>query len=179
MLSYIEENSLGGRLYLVSFMLSSFVMSVLMYMHRADPVYGFILPFFIFPLEIWNLFYFSIMFTAGVIEHNRYRFPDIILYLSLFPLFTGGFRSLLSGIIFVIPILLLYFINDTLDYRVLVIGDIKVFFSIGIFLNDINLLLPFYALSFILFVPYSLFKREIVPLGPPVIFATYILKVFL
>lgn len=160
---------------LISLLLSGLVSSILLYMHKADPTISLIIPLFLFSFSIPAAIFFSIIFVAAFIEDKRYRIPNFLIILSLFPLFYDSAAGFLSGMIFVLPIFVMFITSNLMNKKILTQGDVKLFFAIGVFFRNVELVFPFYIVCLIFFVPYSLFKKKLVPLGPPAAIAAYLL----
>jgi hypothetical protein len=164
---------------MIYLLLSSVVSAILLYMHKADPVLSLFIPFLVFFLPAEAVVYFSIIFSAAILEHRSYRVPDFVLLLSIFPLFYDRNAAAISGVLFCFPILLVYILGIIIERKIVTTGDIKLFFSIGVFFRNPDYILPFYVLTFLAFVPYSLLKKKLVPFGPPTVAAAYIIFVLI
>ena len=161
---------------MINLLISAFILAVLLYIHKVDPIYSFFMPILFIKCSVEATVFLSIIASIAIIEHHRYRIPNFVLILALFPIFYSRMEAIVSGLLFLIPMAILYSASRVLKRNIFHIDDLKLSFVVGTFFRSPDLVIPFYIFSFISFVPYSLVNRKIIPLSPPFFVAAYFLS---
>ena len=156
-----------------NFCISLLFVFFILFLYRLSTIW--LLPFAVMFYSFHGnaLFYFSILFLIAVIDLYKHKIPNFLILLSLFPLLCN-ISLIMSGFLYALPFLIVYGVGELIDKEWIGGGDVKLIFSIGIFLQDFIYYAPLLLFASIITIPFAWKKRK-VAFAPGLFLSAYII----
>lgn len=146
----------------------------------------FLLIYLRFGINIEYLLLSMIMFCISIIDYKTYIIPDRFIVMGIINrlLFINSINELYlcltNSLIIVLPILILIFVmNRVLHKESMGLGDIKLFFMLGIYFSYYYNLIAILMSCLIGIIYIAISKKRVIPYGPAICLAYLSLILFI